>query len=277
MPSKVEGIVAHHFAGLVEAVTIFLQEDRRLMNRLLNWQVLLGLFLLALSVVVYVIHYLIFRDVHHIFIYLIGDIAFVFIEVLMVTLIIHQVLNLREKRAILEKLNMVIGAFFSEVGTALLRSFSGLDPHVDQIRKDLILSTETSDEDFAVLSKRLADHDYALKADHAALEELQLFLASKRGFLLRLLENPNILEHESFTNLLWAVFHLADELAHRKDIGRVPDTDYEHLLGDIRRAYGLLASEWLSYMQHLQDHYPYLFSLAMRTNPFDPKASPEVV
>jgi hypothetical protein len=30
-------------------------------------------------------------------------------------------------------------------------------------------------------------------------------------------------------------------------------------------------------MKHLQDNYPYLFSLAMRTNPFDPKASPEVV
>jgi len=49
------------------------------------------------------------------------------------------------------------------------------------------------------------------------------------------------------------------------------------LLGDVRRAYGLLASEWLSYMKHLRDNYPYLFSLAMRTNPFDPQASPEVV
>lgn len=246
------------------------------MKRYLNWQLLLGVSLLALSAVVYVIHYLIFRDVHHIFIYLIGDIAFVFIEVLMVTLIIHQVLSLREKRAIMEKLNMVIGAFFSEVGTTLLRTFSELDPKADQIRNGLILSAETSDEDFAVLSKRLAHYDYDLKADRATLEELQAFLVGKRGFLLRLLENPNLLEHESFTNLLWAVFHLADELAHREEIGRVPDTDREHILGDIKRAYGLLAAEWLSYMKHLQVNYPYLFSLAMRTNPFDPNASPEV-
>jgi hypothetical protein len=247
------------------------------MKRYLNWQLLLGASLLVLSALVYVIHYLIFRDVHHIFIYLIGDIAFVFIEVLMVTLIIHQVLNLREKRAIMEKLNMVIGAFFSEVGTTLLRTFSEIDPQADQIRKGLILSAETSDEDFAVLTNRLAHYDYGLDADRATLQKLQAFLVGKRGFLLRLLENPNLLEHESFTNLLWAVFHLADELGHRQDISRVPDTDRQHMLGDMKRAYGLLAAEWLSYMKHLQANYPYLFSLAMRTNPFDPSASPEVV
>jgi hypothetical protein len=247
------------------------------MKRYLNWQLLLGLTLLALSVLVYAIHYLIFRDLHHILIYLVGDIAFVFIEVLLVTLIIHQVLTLREKRAILEKLNMVIGAFFSEVGSELLRNFSSLDPQTDQIRAGLILTTDTSDQDFSALSERLARHDYQVTADRAVLKELRDFLVGKRSFLLRLLENPNLLEHESFTNLLWAVFHLTDELAHREDVTRVPQTDHEHLLGDVRRAYGLLASEWLSYMKHLRDNYPYLFSLAMRTNPFDPQASPEVV
>jgi hypothetical protein len=37
--------------------------------------------------------------------------------------------------------------------------------------------------------------------------------------------------------------------------------------------YGLLVIEWLKYMQHLKQQYPYLFSLAMRTNPFDANAS----
>ena len=53
----------------------------------LNWQVLLGMCLLVLSALFYFLHYLIFRDPHHIFIYLIGDVAFVFVEVLLVTLI----------------------------------------------------------------------------------------------------------------------------------------------------------------------------------------------
>jgi hypothetical protein len=44
----------------------------------------------------------------------------------------------------------------------------------------------------------------------------------------------------------------------------------------MRRTYSRLISEWLNYMWHLRQHYPYLFSLAMRTNPFDLNASVEV-
>ncbi len=37
-----------------------------------NWQIFLGIILLVLSTVGYIIHYLIFRDAHHIFIFLVG-------------------------------------------------------------------------------------------------------------------------------------------------------------------------------------------------------------
>ncbi len=247
------------------------------MGRRFNWQIALGISLVALSALVYFVHFLIFRDAHHIFIYMIGDIAFVFIEVLMVTLIIHGVLSLREKRAIMDKLNMVIGAFFSEVGTNLLKVFSNMDPESFRVRRGLILTAGASQSDFSSLRRNLEAHDYLVSTDLDALEELQSFLVGRRNFLLRLLENPNLLEHESFSDLLWAVFHLTDELAHRRDVRTLPETDYEHLSDDVARVYELLAAEWLAYMKHLRDNYPYLFSLAIRTNPFDPDASPEVV
>jgi hypothetical protein len=243
----------------------------------LNWQVALGISLVALSALVYVIHYLIFRDVHHIMIYLIGDIAFVFIEVLMVTLIIHQVLTLREKRAIMEKLNMVVGAFFSEVGGTLLKVFSELDPESASLRDGLILGPGTSASDFSALQQHLSAHRYAVHTEPESMEKLQRLLMSRRDFMLRLLENPNLLEHEAFTDTLWAVFHLSDELSRRSDVRRLPQADYKHLAGDMTRAYKLLTAQWLAYMKHLRDNYPYLFSLAVRTNPFDPTASPEVV
>jgi len=85
-----------------------------------------------------------------------------------------------------------------------------------------------------------------------------------------------LLENESFTELLYAVFHLAEELAYRDDLRKSPVTDKTHLAGDIKRAYVLLVHQWLDYMAHLKTHYPYLFSLAMRTNPFDQQASPIV-
>ena len=46
------------------------------MKRAHNWQIILALILVTLSVFFYVFHYIVFRDLHHIFIYLIGDIAF---------------------------------------------------------------------------------------------------------------------------------------------------------------------------------------------------------
>ena len=241
-----------------------------------NWQLLLGLFLVTLSTLFYLVHYFIFRDAHHIFIYLIGDIAFVPIEVLLVTLIIHRLLSEREKRSMMKKLNMVIGAFFSEVGIKLLKCFSDFDYNFDKVRENLIVTNNWSEQKFSSTGKSLKNYDYKIDSLKGDLEDLRSFLMGKRDFLLRLLENPNLLEHESFTELLWAVSHLTEELAARIDVKRLSDADYAHLSGDIKRAYILLVVQWLSYMKHLKNDYPYLFSLAIRTNPFDPNASPEI-
>lgn len=239
-------------------------------------RILLGLLLILLSIFFYAIHFVIFRDVHHIFIYLIGDIAFVFIEVLMVTLIIHHILSEREKRSMLKKLNMVIGAFFSEVGMPLLKYFIKFDTNTQKISQHLIVDSDWSPEHFSKMQAVLQKHEYKINSQLGDLKNLQDFIVGKRAFLLRLLENPNLLEHEEFTELLWAVFHLAEELSHRTTVIDLPQTDYQHLNGDIERAHQLLVREWLSHMEHLKNDYPYLFSLAVRTNPFNPNASAEV-
>jgi hypothetical protein len=242
------------------------------MKRALYW-ILLCMALMAMSAAVYLVHYLIFRDAHHIFLYLIGDVAFVFIEVLMVTLIIHQLLSMREKRAMLNKLNMVIGAFFSEAGSRLLEFCSAFDPRAEQTGKDLLMTADWTDREFAAVSRKMKGYGYKVDPRRGDLAGLRDFLVGKRRFFIRLLENPNLLEHETFTDLLWAVFHLAEELEKRTDIEGLPDKDKEHLAGDIERAYRQLVAEWLSYMEHLKGSYPYLFSLAVRTNPFNPEAS----
>jgi len=241
-----------------------------------GWEFNLGLFLVILSAVLYSAHYVIFHDLHHIFIYMIGDIAFVPIEVLLVTLLIHRVLELREKRSRMEKLNMVIGAFFSEVGTELLAYFSNFDPNLDDSKKDLIVKSDWTEDEFDHVSKSLKGYDYTIDIKKIDLEKLKSFLLQKRVFMMSLIENQNLLEHESFTDLLWATFHLTEELECRKGFVGLPDTDFEHLAVDTKRSYKLLVSEWLDYMEHLKINYPYLFSLAMRTNPFDEEASPIV-
>lgn len=244
--------------------------------KIFRWQVLLGLSLAVLSVLAYLLHYTIFRDPHHIFIYLLGDIAFVFIEVLLVTLIIHHLLSMREKRAKLEKLNMVIGVFFGEFGTELLARFSDFDPRLEEIRKELIVTPEWSEKEFANTSRRLKSYEYSVDIRKIDLVELRGFLTSRNELLLRLLENPILLEHESFAELLRAVSHLTEELVAREDLGGLPESDLKHLTGDVKRAYNLLVDQWVAYMKYLRSNYPYLFSLAVRKNPFDRSASPVV-
>jgi hypothetical protein len=242
----------------------------------LSWQILLGLSLVMLSAILYGIHYAIFLDAHHIFIYMLGDIAFVPIEVLLVTLIIHRLLSERERNIRLEKLNMVIGTFFSSIGTKLLTYFSDFDPGLDRIREYLIVRDTWSDKEFAAISKSLKSYDYEIDIHRVNVEELRSFLVEKQDLLVRILENPTLLEHETFTELLRAVFHLFDELEFRENLGQLPDSDLNHISNDIRRAYVLLVREWVAYIKYLKSDYPYLFSLAMRMNPFDQESSPLV-
>lgn len=186
------------------------------------------------------------------------------------------VLSRREFRQRLEKLNMVIGAFYSEVGTRLLARFSDYDPKLEEIRKDVLVATKCPDDEFSQVSDRLRAYDYSVDIDLVDLRHLKEFLSSKRGFMLRLVENPTLLEHEEFTDLLMAVFHLTEELVHRAELKELPDSDRMHIAGDIKRVYVMLVHQWLDYMRYLKSSYPYLFSLAMRTNPFDQEATPVV-
>jgi hypothetical protein len=239
-----------------------------------NWRVALFLGLLGASAATYLIHYLIFRDVRHIFIYLVGDIAFMFINVLVVTLVIEQLLAGREKRSLIKKLNMVIGTFFSDVGLELLRRFGRVIENTGALAPRLAFAGHWQKKDFQQAVADARSFRYKAKATPETLRDLRRILLRHRAFLLRLLENPNLLEHERFTDLLWAVFHLAEELEMREEsFEGLPEADYLHLAGDIVRAYSQIAAEWLSYARHLKESYPFLFSLAARINPFNPEAS----
>lgn len=188
----------------------------------------------------------------------------------------EMILSRRDKQIRMKKLNMVIGVFFSEVGIKLIRNFSDADPHFEEIQGGMIITEKWTHRDFLTVNEHLRNFQYSIEISRADIASLKDFLLRQRDFLVGLLENPTLLDHESFTDLLRAVFHLAEELAYREDLERLPDIDRAHIGGDMKRAYHLLVHQWLDYMEYLKANYPYLFSLAMRTNPFDRQASPIV-
>jgi len=65
------------------------------MKKHINWMLSISLILVIASALTYTIHYFIFRDLHHIFIYMIGDFGFLFLDVLLVILLIERLLSRR--------------------------------------------------------------------------------------------------------------------------------------------------------------------------------------
>jgi len=241
-----------------------------------RWEIILGVFLVLLTVILYVMHYLIFHDIHHIMIYFLGDLAFLPLEVLLVAIIVHRLLASREKKMKMDKLGVVINTFFSEVGVELLKKLSSFCNNSELVKNSLLKVSDSTRKDFLTLIKKIKQQDYSFNSQRGDIENLKDFLIKKRDFLLMLLENPMILEHDQFTNLLWSIMHLEEEVFYRKDLKNLYKKDYEHLSGDIKRVYTLLIQEYIIYLMNLKNKYPYLFSLATRINPFNPQAKVEI-
>jgi len=178
----------------------------------------------------------------------------------------------REIESRMEKMNMVIGVFFSEVGLHLLSRFALYDKGFEDVRSELVVTGKWTEQSFSEVGERFRNYKYDVQMENVDLTDLKALLCGSRDFLVRLLENSNLLEHETFTDLLRAVFHLTEELAYRDELTDLPPADMTHLAWDIKRVFHLLVSEWLDYMKYLKSDYPFLFSLAMRTNPFDKAA-----
>jgi voltage-gated potassium channel len=167
-----------------------------------------------------------------------------------------------------QRIHMLTGVFFTEAGNELLRLFSGYDPGITEFRKDFLVTAEWTAEQFRQLKKRLETHKFEVETTRVNLDKLYSVLQQKGDLLVRELESADLTENESFSELLWAIVHLRDELAARKTLGNLPPSDTAHLVNDIKRAYSQLVMEWIDHLQFLKARYPFLFSLALRTNPF---------
>lgn len=215
--------------------------------------------LILLSGILYYFHYRLFGDFRNTMYYTFLDISFIPVNVLIVTLVFDNILERKQKNKILEKLNMLIALFFNEVGRVLLEMLSkgdagsvGLIDNFDDLRN---------------VKKMIVRHKYCFDIHKIDIEELYRILSVNKSLIVSLIGNENLLEHESFSELLMAIIHLTDEMGFRKDNGITQD-DLEHLEGDVLRVYKYLTYEWVEYLDHLKDNYPYLYSSAIKTNPF---------
>ena len=228
------------------------------------------------SLFLYLVDYYVLGNSRDIASSFLGNLAFLPVYVIFITLIVERIVQEQERQAVMLKLNMVIGVFFSEVGNRLLKELSAYVSACAELKHHLLVSGTWKDGEFAMALDYLRRTDIKVSCDGCDKNRLKGFLIERRSFLVGLLENQNLLEHDQFTDLLWAVFHLVEELEARPSFDDMPQSDIEHINGDIKRVFGHLSREWLLYMQHLKVDYPYLFSLAVRLNPMIDNPDPLV-
>jgi hypothetical protein len=237
--------------------------------------VILSSILVLAAVALHVVHDLIFHDARQMMFYLMGDIAFLPLEVLFVTIIVDRMLASREAASRRHKMNMVIGVFFSDLGRTLLGHFRPmLQDDAGICGACLNMKTSEADLHAAIAAAATPPPLQVAVVDLQSLKEL---LHQHEPLLLQLLANPVLLEHEEFADALWAIQHLEEELSARQDLEASPPPDRAHLKADAERAYGRLLHEWLQYLLHLKRYYPYLFSFEVRSDPLAPERSVQVM
>jgi len=231
--------------------------------------VFLAIILTGSSAIIYIIQNAIFHEPLQTAFYIFQDMAFMPIQALIATLVIDQFLKNQEKRKKIKKINVVISTFFVDAGVNMMMGMSRFNQNHNETCKIIKIEEFIGNKGRSV-KKALSEFDYRFYADPSRLEELSSIMDKNKGFLLELLENQNLLEHESFTDMLWAVFHVADELKTRGDLKKLSSGEIDHISEDMVRAYTAMVMEWISYIIYLKDEYPFLYASAIRRNPFYP-------
>lgn len=231
---------------------------------------LIVILLVCLSAAVYLIQYWIFTRPEDTAFYFLEDLAFVPISVLLVTLGLNTVLNRRDRQATLEKVSIVVNEFYAEAGSSLISALRSYIINSGEISVRLRLQADWQDKEFDAVRAYLADYPLKVEIGNNDLSSLLYLLESRKDHILRLFENANLMEHDSFTDMLWAVYHVYDELRSRDslDLQTLPAADIRHLNLDIERALRLLLLEWIGSMRAMRCRYPYLYSLEVRKCPF---------
>ena len=224
-----------------------------------NYYMLVSIILIAMSCIMFFIHYLVFGQVVNTAYYSLMNLCFIPINSLVVTIILEKIIDHKAKEERMNKLNMLVGIFFTEVGCKLMH----LIINADKEAKNSIACFDSLDK----IEYDLLKHEYEIDIKELDLEAIKTILVDNSNLFVNLISNENLLQHETFTDLLMSVVHLRDELAFMKN-NKTSDIDINHLENDIMRVYKNITIQWVHYLEYLNKFYPFLYNNAIRVNPF---------
>ncbi|OXX83988.1 hypothetical protein AVM15_07170 [Paraclostridium benzoelyticum] len=75
------------------------------------------------------------------------------------------------------------------------------------------------------------------------------------------------MQNQTFTDLIMSIIHLRDEILFFES-NTLEEVSKKHLENDILRVYENIVIQWVFYLEYLKKFYPFLYSNAIRVNPF---------
>ena len=225
----------------------------------IRYYFVISFILIALSSIMFFIHYLIFGQALNTAYYSLMNLCFIPINSLVVTIMLEKLIDYRAKKDRIEKINMLVGIFFTEVGGKLMHFIIDADKDA----KNYI----TNFEDLNKIKKCLYEYNYKVDMNYIDLCAIKNILVEHNNLFVTLISNESILQHQIFTDLLMSVIHLRDEIMFmEKD--KESGFNTNHLENDVIRVYKNISIQWISYLEYLSKSYPFLYNNAIRVNPF---------
>ncbi|MGL4991966.1 MAG: hypothetical protein ACRC57_12535 [Sarcina sp.] len=225
--------------------------------------------IVAITICFYAIYYLVLHNKDDIITSIMDNLISVPFNVLVTGILFDYILNRKTRKIEEEKIDMVIGIFYTEVGNDLLKMMVKADECIEMVRDDLLVTYDWNEENYENAIKTLDEMDYCVDIDKIDVNEMKLFLDKSTPLIIDLLSG-NVLKNKiDFTEIVVSVFHLRCECNERMSGSELEQYEKEHLIDDIEVAYKLLAKKWYQYMYILQNEHPQLFVKALINSPFD--------
>lgn len=226
------------------------------------------LLLLCASALLYAIHYLIFRDLHHLAIFGLHELAFVPLEVILVTLGLDQLVEKTHREEARSKVSIIETLYFNESGGTMLRYLTSFDPDAARLRELLQVTEDWHSSDFRQAIRQLKSYPFLLDLDRIDFFGLHYHLSQRHEYYRSMLENPALTQSEAFTEMIMKIYLLWEELDGRTNLYQLPEKDRSYLAELLHEIYRELTEYWLDNVYNHSIHNRFRLHRAIESNPF---------
>lgn len=226
------------------------------------------LLLLCASALLYAIHYLIFRDLHHLAIFGLHELAFVPLEVILVTLGLDQLVEKTHREEARSKVSIIETLYFNESGGTMLRYLTSFDPDAARLRELLQVTQDWRSSDFRQAIRQLKSYPFLLDLDRIDFFGLHYHLSQRHEYYRSMLENPALTQSEAFTEMIMKIYLLWEELDGRTNLYQLPEKDRNYLAELLHEIYRELTEYWLDNVYNHSIHNRFRLHRAVESNPF---------